>query len=582
MDRARWLALLLFVVLAAAGTWPVLPTIGRALPGDGGDAYHGAWAMWWLAESVAGRLDLFDCRLLFYPVGVSRANDSLSLSNGIIALPLQWSLGLAPAYTILFLLSFALGGWAAYLLARAVHVPSGPALLAGIVFAFAPYHVAHSLGHLDLMPVHWVAFFFLALLQVLRGRGGLWPLWAGLFFTLAALSAWYYLLYLMLAAVTAWLLCLLTHRVRLRDGRWWRGCLLAALVAVLLLAPVVVPVVLTWQRQGFVATEDAAWYSARYAADIAALLTPPRYHLLLGSRVQEFYAQTLLANEVEGTVYLGLPALLLAWYGLARGTGRWRWWAAGGALAALVLALGPLPLWRGEPLAGLKLPYWYLLQLPLFAHQQAASRAMVLTYLGVALLAAAGAQALHARLQAARSRHVRAAAQVFLLGAGALLLLDYLCLPYPTSPATVPAFYHRLAADTRAGVLLELPGLSRSTWQYYQTVHRRPLINGYVSRIPAASRRAADGVPLFRFLFNTDLQRAIGRGEVTAVAEHGHIPSARDLATLQAYGVSHVILHHDADPLQFGPLAAALRRSTGTDGVWQDAQTLVFPVPPGG
>ncbi len=574
-ERGR--ALILYALLAVLCTWPVLPTMGDRLPGDGGDAYHGIWAIWWLAETVAGRADLFDCRSIFYPFGVSLANDSLSLANGILSLPLQWLFGLAPAYSMLFLLSFALGGWSLYLLARALSLGHRPALLAGVIFAYAPYHVAHAFGHLDLMPVQWVGFFFLALLQVLRGARGLWPVWAGVFFTLAALSAWYYLLYLMLAALVAWLLYLLTHRARLADGRWWRGCLLAALTALLLLAPVVGPVITVWQRQGFTATPDAEWYSVRYSADLAALLTPPRWHLLLGTRVQPLYARAFLANEVEGTVYLGALVLLLAGYGLVRATGRWRWWAAGGALTALLLALGPLPLWLGRPLLAVRLPYHYLLQLPLFAHQQSASRAIVLTYLGLALLAAAGADALAVRLRAARSTRVRAAGNLFLLGAGVALLLDYVCLPYPSSPGRVPALYRELARDGQ--VLLELPGAARSRWLYFQTVHRRPLINGYISRIPDASRQAQRDEPLFRFLFDDELQRLIGAGKIQSVRAFGHIPLPRDLAVLRAYHVSHVLLHPDADPGQYHALRAALLKIFGQPGVLRDG-IEVYAVPP--
>lgn len=575
----RWRALLLYSVLAIVTTWPVLPTIGSRLPGDGGDAYHGIWAVWWLAETVAGRADLFDCRSIFYPVGVSLANDSLSLANGIFSLPLQWLFGLAPAYSILFLLSFALGGWSLYLLARALGIGHGPALLAGIIFAWAPYHTAHSFGHLDLMPVHWLGFFFLALLRVLQGRGGLWPVWAGLFFTLAGLSAWYYLIYLALAAVTAWLVYLLIHRARARDGHWWRGCLLAVLTAGLLLAPVLGPVLQAWRQQGFIETPEAEWYSQHYSADLAALLTPPRYHLLAGRYFAPTY-ERFLANEVEGTVYLGWFALLLAWYGLWRGNQRWRFWAAGGAAAALVLAFGPVLQWYGRPLAPVLLPYHYLLKLPLFAHQQSASRAIVLTYLGLALLAAYGAELLAGRWRAARSPHVQAARRFLLPGLGALLLFDFVCFPYSTSAARIPAFYDRVAQEAKPCVLLELPDLSRSTWLYYQTRHRQPLINGYISRIPAESRRAADGVPLFRFLFNGELQRKLTSGEVSVVRAPDHIPQPRDLHTLRAYNVRYVILHPESDPQQYPALRAALRAIFNNDGIAMDGMQ-VFVVPPG-
>lgn len=551
----------LFLVLAVLGTWPVAGNLFTKLAGDGGDAYHGIWAIWWLDEAVAGRVELFGTNdLIFHPIGAPMANDSLSLANGLISLPLQRLFGLVPAYNLLFLLSYWLAGWGMYCFARRLELAPGPAILAGLVFAWSPYHVVHSFGHLDLLAIQWLPLFFICYLEVLRGTKGWWPLGAGLFYALAALSAWYYLIYLGLAALILWLAQLARHRCR-RPPLWWRQGLLTLLAAALLLAPVLLPILSIWRQQGFVETEDALWYSMLYSADLAAFFTPPTYHPFFGDLVRPRY-QRFTANLVEGTVYLGYPVLVLALVGLVRGGDRRRWWLAVGILLALVLAVGPIAQLFGQGLVNVKLPYYYLLQLPFFAHQQAASRSVVLAYFGLALLAAMGAgKLLERRNPAFRT--------VGLIVAGIVIFVDYLCIPFPMSPGKIPEFYRQVAADTGKTVLLELPGAQGSRWQYYQTVHRQPLINGYISRIPKESRRAQDGEPLYRYLFD-EREHDLLLKLKGATPSGGYRFTDADRQTLRNYSVRYVVLHPEAKPELTGSLQNALERLFGRPGEWTD------------
>ena len=43
-----------------------------------------------------------------------------------------------------------------------------PALIAGIVFAFAPYHFSQSLGHVSLASVQWFPLLALFMLKTMR------------------------------------------------------------------------------------------------------------------------------------------------------------------------------------------------------------------------------------------------------------------------------------------------------------------------------------------------------------------------------------------------------------------------------
>ena len=77
-----------------------------------------------------------------------------------------------------------------------------PPFLAGLIFTLAPFHMAHLLGHMQVMSLEWVPFYVLYLLRGPRAQAGRpWlrsALLAGLFLILNGLCDWYFVLYLFL------------------------------------------------------------------------------------------------------------------------------------------------------------------------------------------------------------------------------------------------------------------------------------------------------------------------------------------------------------------------------------------------
>src|SRR4029077_3208292 len=67
------------------------------------------------------------------------------------------------AYNWLVLLSFPLSAAAAYLLARHLALPPAGALLAALLFAFSPFHLAHAAYHAHIAQTQWLPLYLLAL-----------------------------------------------------------------------------------------------------------------------------------------------------------------------------------------------------------------------------------------------------------------------------------------------------------------------------------------------------------------------------------------------------------------------------------
>jgi hypothetical protein len=137
----------------------------------------------------------------------------------------------------------------------------------------------------------------------------------------------------------------------------------------------------------------------------------------------------------------------------------------------------------------------------------------VLGMLGVSMLLALALAHLHDR--SGRSRVVTP------LVAG-LLILELWPAPRPLFSAEIPAIHSIVAADPRPVRLLNLPfglkdGLSErgafsAKYQYYQTLHQKRLIGGYLSRLPDGTMTRYRGNRVLRVLLRLSEHRPLDDG----------------------------------------------------------------------
>lgn len=518
--RSHWTALGAYLFLTLGMTWPLARQFGSAIPGDSFDGWQNYWNLWWMRLALVDRVQWpLATDLLYYPTGVTLHFHTLNPFNGLISLPVQLVFGLIPAYNVVVLLSFVLSGYGAFLLALWLLRPRGAlalapgsrmaaAFVAGMVFAFAPFHMAHLLGHMQVFAYQWIPFAVLYLLRALDGAraGRSWrrdALWGGLFLALAGLCDWYFVLYLALFAGVA----LLWNAISAARGHGVRGAVQPALVVIvwggmgaLLLSPLLVPMVIEAQRYDFMVRPASDLYVL--SASLLDFVVPNRLHALF--RPESFgWPGNQIAPVSERTIALGYTTLALAGMSLAATITRRRalpWVLAAGFF--VLLALGPLPSAGGiteatipanVSLAELS-PYNLLNALvPFMRISRSVSRFALMVQLCLSMAAALGLAALLARWPRR---------QWLAWGAGALLLAEYWVAPFPMSPPDTPAYYESLAAqpvDPARPALLNLPmNYDRPGYLLYQTVHGRPLTVAYISRDDP--RTLTERVPLLQHL----------------------------------------------------------------------------------
>jgi hypothetical protein len=510
--RLHVCALLGYLALVLVMTYPLAREFSRAIPGDGFDGWQNVWNLWWVKRAllVEGSSPYFT-RMVDYPVGVFLYFHTLNIFNGLTFLPITLGGGPLLAYNVAVIFSFVAGGYGVYLLALQVlsrasargrlsrHPAQVAAFLGGLVFAFSPYHMAHLLGHMQLISLEWLPFYALFTINQIdnsvgsqTGASGTqgarkssaggrvrYALITALFLVLVAACDWYYAFYMVLFTGLYWLWMVWQRRTWLAPTL---GVAAVGLFFVLATSPVLVPLV----RESITADYmvPPAGSTERLSADLTAFFTPSELHPLWGSWAGR-WADRFTASTSERTVFAGYSVLVL---GLVALVTRWRqarFWGLS-ALVFAILALGPVLHIAGNTQWGgigpIPLPYALLHKIiPLLRISRSVSRFDVVVMLSLGILAAIGLNWLLSRVGERYYNKVGS----WLMAAGALgvVAVEFWVAPYPISVPETQPFHYRLAQETEPFAVMDIPmDWDRPANLLYQTVHQKPTVSGYTSR----------------------------------------------------------------------------------------------------
>jgi hypothetical protein len=462
-----------YALLAVAFTWPLArDPFGQlaALHGPG-DPYLNLWILGWdldtisrsPADAVTGRI--FDAQI-FHP-----ARQTLTYSDHfVVVAALVWPLYAIThspvfAYNAVVVLSLLASALAMHLFAREVTGSRWGALVAGTVWGFWPYHVAH-LGHVQLQATYAMPLVALALHRLVAR-----PSWraalalgaAGAF--QAATSLYYGIIGAVGAAVS--LVSLIVGTGGRRTVRVLGRVVVAAIVGAVLVAPFVWPYVQVQRREGFTRN---LFEAARHAATPASYVSAPEANVVYGRT-----GVLRTDRGAEHELFPGLVVTALALYGLVvarrRGSGPLAAAAAATLVTGAVLSLGP----DGVRTLYATLHAW------VFGFQaiRAPARFAVLVAFGLATLAAIATREI---TDGPRGRWIG----IGLLG---LLAIEYYPGPLAWTPAprleTAVTAWLRDAPGPGAVVYLPLSGdIENSPFMVEALGHRRPIVNGYSGQRP--------------------------------------------------------------------------------------------------
>lgn len=283
----------------------------------------------------------------------------------------------------------------------------------------------------------------------------------------------------------------------------WRHLAIAAIGAIIVSAPIWIGLgELVWT--GDYVSQVHRWRSGAQGVDLSTVIAGPPFHWL--APWTKLVYQWRGMDPIERSGWMGLLPLVLAVGGwrLAPRTVTARWLVV--AVLAFLWALGPhLTLFGWN--TGFILPNALLRYVPVMSNARIPGRAMVVVILAVAALAALGVAQLRRR---GLSRVTCAALAV-------LVLLELWPGGFPLTELDRSPLYEAVRIHPASGSVLELPmGIRdgfgetgkldhRALW--YQTIHERKLLGGFVARLPRSTARAYATDPLLSALLAASSDR---------------------------------------------------------------------------
>jgi hypothetical protein len=487
-----------FALLAVILTWPQV-VHPLSVP-DNIDTYFSMWRIAWIAHQLPrDPIHLFDTNI-FHPLRHTLAYSDAVLLEGLTGAPLIWlGVPVVLVYNLLILSAFVACGVGMFLLVRDLTGSGAAGLLAGIVFAFAPYRFDHYV-HLELVWAQWMPLALWMLHRTLhsgRLRDGLWT---GVFVALQGLSCVYYTVFFATVLVVGGpVLFFAGSRVARRRAA------LALVAGVVLAAVVLLPYMLAYQS----AKADVG--ERERLVTLLGYGIGPKHYLASMPNSVVYGRLTASITRHEKVLFPGFLVMALVGIGLWPPFSRTRVAYALMAMIAIDVSFAQRGLLLG----------WLYDHVFVYRGLRVPGRFGQLILLSAGVLAGFGVRRVADWIGTHRPRWTKAALGVI----GGVIVLEYLSFPMALAQVdTRPGEVYRWLREQPAGVVAEFPvpkeprlGFREGFFEYQSTFHWFPLVNGYSGHYPDP------------YIFM-----------IRAVED---FPSDRAVATLRRDGVNYVLVH---------------------------------------
>lgn len=561
-------------------TYPVLFKIKTDIPGILGDSLQWMRILWYTKIAIQeGNLTaLTHDNLLFYPNGIDSTPFS-SAFNQILYVLLSPFLELHVIYTVLWLLTFIIGAIGSYLLVKYLTDNKYAAFIAGIVFAFSPYHFSRALYFFGATTVEWIPFCALFLMKTVKEGGIKNPVLAGIFFILVAMSDLQYMLFMGIFTGLVFLYDFymtlsseknLTYSLKEITKKY----LFFGGVTFLGVLPLTInEISIALSKQNFL--KPNVNEIPNLSNDLMSFFLPSHLHSLFGQFTSDLYSNlpSWFAERVNfiGYIVLGLSALSLL---KSKKKPDIKFWLIS-TFFFTIISLGPILHFNGATTftdynLKIHLPYQLLYNtVPFLKNCRTAGRFFVIATLGYSVLAGYGLSELF-KYKPERKKLIFSIV-------GLLVIFEYICIPYPTAQVNVPDFYYKISNDTENYGLLEIPQNSNGGYMdfkylYYQTVHNKALVGGYAARYPANVSDFQRKTPLIKELRYYSLgTKDILQENVTEIGT----------SVLSANNIRYVIIHKDQlSGEQFEFVNDLLNKTLKTEpDIYAEDELIVYRVP---
>lgn len=452
---------LFFAFLTIIFFFPVVLNLNRVLvnfPNEicSTDYGEAIWNFWWTKKALTDpNAHFYFTNWIFYPArSTSLVFCTISFYNSFLAVFLSYFLNLVKTYNLLYLSTFVFTGVFTYYLVKYLTRDKAAGLLAGVIFSFCVFHI-YRYWHIHYFTYYWIPVYVLALYK-LKDEGKLrHTLLMAFSLVLACSVHWDEMVYLFLFSA---LFVFYYHKETFTKSFMAR-LVLGCFFFLVIISPEAYPLV-----RAAVSGADSYAVEPVFA-----------------------FREQLLGRLVNGNIYVwptyyGYVATFLALVALVffRKKDASRdimfWGMVTGFF--FLMTLGPRLIINNNPT--IPLPYGLFQHLPIFSGVRVPERYIVMVQLGIACLASLAVSGI------AKKKGFHFAGYVAI----ALVLLEM--SPHIQTRWTeikIPRFYEKMAIDKGDYAIVEFPLMDYDGIKlFFQTVHNKKLVNGYVSHVQSVPK----------------------------------------------------------------------------------------------
>jgi len=518
---------------------PVSIDLSKSYLGQGEVVFWSNY-FWWFEYSISNLINPLWDSSIFYPMG-------LGMSDGIFPMflfvPITKIFGSVVSYNLYFLSSFLLSGYGMFTLSRYLTKDVYVSFVAGIVFAFFPFHFGAGLGHLHTFSIMWVPFFVMYLLKMYEKPVFINIVLAALFFAINAQTSWTITIMLTIFSVIYVL-----FNIRYTFSKTFFPKIISFFfLSVLLMLPglyLMLSELISNEHMGK-PLGDFIYYSA----DILAFITPSPLHPVFGAYSTDIY-NNFSGNFSENIMFVGYTVIILSVMGsFFCWKDKFVKFILFTTVLFFILSLGPVLHIFGnykftDQNLTVVLPGFLVTKIPVLDMVRVPSRYFIMFMFGMSILSAYGLRWAYDKFPKFNPDNPIIKPFLIVL-ISSIILFEYMAALPVRKITETPDFYHSLRDSDDRKPILELPinllgarprlGVEDSKlmiyYYEYQKTHQKPFLGGYWSRVAPQYQKFLYSDPVLSYLLE-------GKGDILNV--HDIDP----LEYLQkTHNVSHVILH---------------------------------------
>ena len=575
----------IFSVLTVIFTFPIILDFASDAAGlDCYDKCHMMWRFWWADFSFENGLDFQHSNYIFYPDGAG-ISGNLAYFTTFLGFLLVQFLNYAAAWNIIWFLGFVFGGYGCYLLANNFNKNYLSSIIAGIIFTFTTYHMAHSLVHIGLSMIVWLPIFVLFLFKLLEKQSKYYSIVGGIVFFLVSLTHLYYSVFITMFSIVFFAVYIFKQK-KVSNKTFITN--FSILLTIGLISTSILFLSNTTLGDG--APDRLLDEHIKYSISLENLILPGPEHTTqkisdhgMNKSFYSFFDKPYHGLQVEHFTFLGYSVIFLSALAVIRYRQNhiWFWLLICGIF--VLMSLGPeLKIFHES--TGIVLPDKIFYDVvPEWDEIRAPARFIVMANLALAVLASYAVYGLLKNKFSPFKQQLMLTAVI-----GFVILFEFSMIPYLSYSEPIPDIYEEIKNDESKFTVLPAPIggtgdrllLSAPVMLYHQIHHEKPIYGGFESRVDIEIMRNTQTYFLNMFHILGSKDDVIKQDLVT----HG-------LSLFDHFDIKYITLHKKLasyDKINQNTLSLKFLPETrqhmseilgGDKPIYEDNQIIVYKIP---